>query len=118
MFLNGRGITHSMENAKEMLISTGKLALKVHPRARSEGIEGLNAAGELVVKVRVAPEDGKANEAVIALIAQAFSSPNRGWKYRAARYRGIRYCRYADPTATSGAKSQCQARCRPHPYRE
>lgn len=64
-----------MENAKEMLISSGKLALKVTPRARSEGVEGMNDAGELVVKVRVAPEDGKANEAVIALIAKAFSIP-------------------------------------------
>ncbi len=73
--LNGRGITNPMENAKEMLISTGKLALKVTPRARTEGIEGLNAAGELVVKVRTAPEDGKANAAVISLISEAFSIP-------------------------------------------
>ena len=66
-----------------LLISSGKLALKVTPRARSEGVEGLNTAAELVVKVRIAPEDGKANEAVIALIvavtttstAQAFGIP-------------------------------------------
>ncbi len=64
-----------MENAKEMLISRGSLALKVTPRARSEGLEGLNTAGELVVKVRVAPEDGKANDAVIALISKAFAIP-------------------------------------------
>ncbi len=64
-----------MENAKEMLISSGKLALKVTPRARSEGIESMNAAGELVVKVRVAPEDGKANDAIIALISEAFGIP-------------------------------------------
>ncbi|MFZ4541635.1 MAG: DUF167 domain-containing protein [Rickettsiales bacterium] len=64
-----------MENAKEMLLQTGKLPLKVTPRARGEGIEGLNAAGELVVKVRVAPEDGKANDAVITLIAKAFDIP-------------------------------------------
>lgn len=64
-----------MENAKEMLLTTGKLALKVTPRARTEGIEGLNDAGELVVKVRVAPEDGKANAAVIALLAKAFDVP-------------------------------------------
>lgn len=64
-----------MENAKEMLLKTGKLALKVTPKARTEGLEGLNAAGELVVKVRTAPEDGKANEAVIALLAQAFDLP-------------------------------------------
>lgn len=64
-----------MENAKETLISTGTLALKVTPKARTEGIEGLNAAGELVVKVRAAPEDGRANDAVIALIAKAFAIP-------------------------------------------
>ena len=64
-----------MENAKEMLISTGQLALKVTPRARVEGIEGVNASGELVVKVRAVPEDGKANTAVIALISEAFGIP-------------------------------------------
>lgn len=64
-----------MENAKEMLISTGKLALKVTPRARNEGVEGLNSAGELVVKVRAIAEDGKANESVIAVISAAFSLP-------------------------------------------
>ena len=64
-----------MENAKEMLLTSGKLALKVTPRARSEGLEGMNAAGELVVKVRVAPEDGKANAAVITMISKAFGIP-------------------------------------------
>ncbi len=64
-----------MENAKEMLLNTGQLALKVTPRSRVEGIEGLNAAGELVVKVRTVPEDGKANTAVIALLAKAFGLP-------------------------------------------
>lgn len=64
-----------MEKAKEMLLQTGMLALKVTPKARTEGIEGLNAAGELVVKVRTAPEDGKANTAVIKLISEAFSLP-------------------------------------------
>jgi hypothetical protein len=64
-----------MEKAKELLLATGKLALKVTPRARNEGIEGPNAAGELVVKVRAVAEDGKANEAVIALLAKAFGIP-------------------------------------------
>lgn len=64
-----------MENAKEMLISNGYLALKVTPRARLERLEGMNAAGELVVKVRAVPEDGEANRAVIALIAAAFDIP-------------------------------------------
>jgi uncharacterized protein (TIGR00251 family) len=64
-----------MENAKDLLLAQGRLALKVTPRARSEGIEGLNTAGELVVKVRAAPEDGRANDAVIAMLAEAFSLP-------------------------------------------
>ena len=64
-----------MENAKDLLLKTGQLALKVTPRARTEGIEGLNSAGELVVKVRAVPDGGKANRAVIALLAKAFSLP-------------------------------------------
>jgi uncharacterized protein YggU (UPF0235/DUF167 family) len=60
---------------RSSLISTGKLALKVVPRARVEGIEGLDEAGELVVKVRAAAEDGKANAAVIALLAAELSIP-------------------------------------------
>jgi uncharacterized protein (TIGR00251 family) len=64
-----------MEKAKELLLKTGRLALKVTPRARTEGIEGLNAAGELLVKVRAVAEGGKANEAVIAAIAKAFGLP-------------------------------------------
>ena len=64
-----------MENAKDLLLTTGKLAVKVTPKARKEGIEGLNAAGELVIKVRAAPEDGKANTAVLTLLADAFGLP-------------------------------------------
>lgn len=64
-----------MEKAKELLINTGKLAVKVTPKARKEGLEGMNDAGELVIKVRAAPEDGKANEAVLALLAEAFGLP-------------------------------------------
>lgn len=76
MALFGAGdITHPMQNAKEMLLSTGRLALKVTPKARMEGLAGMNDAGELVVKVRCPPEDGRANEAVVAVIAEAFSLP-------------------------------------------
>ena len=75
MFSFARGITETMENAKDLLLTTGRLALKVTPRARTEGLEGLNSAGELVVKVRTPPEDGKANEAVITLISKAFQLP-------------------------------------------
>jgi uncharacterized protein YggU (UPF0235/DUF167 family) len=47
----------------------GRLALRVTPGARSEGIE--IADGRVLVKVRARPQDGAANEAVLALLAQA-----------------------------------------------
>ena len=47
----------------------GRLALRVTPGARSEGLE--IADGCLLVKVRVKPEDGKANEAVLRMLADA-----------------------------------------------
>lgn len=47
----------------------GRLAVRVTPGARSEGIE---IAGERVlVKVRSKPEDGKATAAVVGLLAVA-----------------------------------------------
>jgi uncharacterized protein YggU (UPF0235/DUF167 family) len=45
----------------------GRLALRVTPGARVEGIE--IAQGKVLVKVRVKPEDGKANDAVLELLA-------------------------------------------------
>jgi uncharacterized protein YggU (UPF0235/DUF167 family) len=47
----------------------GRLALRVTPGARIQGIE--IAAGRLTVKVRARPHDGEANEAVLALLAEA-----------------------------------------------
>lgn len=61
--------------ARKTLLNTGKLAVKVTPRARTEGIEGMTTAGELIVKTRAVAEDGRANEAVIALLAAAFGLP-------------------------------------------
>ena len=51
-----------------------RLRLKVRPQARHAGIEGVVADrdGEaLSISVTAAPEDGKANAAVIALLAKA-----------------------------------------------
>ena len=47
----------------------GRLALRVTPGARSEGIE--LGDGRVLVKVRAKPQDGAANEAVLALLAEA-----------------------------------------------
>lgn len=54
----------------------GRLTLRVTPGARVEAvvIEG----GRLVVKVRAKPEDGKANAAVLDLLASALAiAPSR-----------------------------------------
>lgn len=50
----------------------GRLALRVTPGARSEGIE--IADGRVLVKVRAKPQDGAANDAVLALLAQALGT--------------------------------------------
>jgi uncharacterized protein YggU (UPF0235/DUF167 family) len=73
---NAKGLP--MEKAKEILLATGRLALKVIPGARVEEIGGLVAGtggDELAVKVRAAAEGGKANEAVIDLLAGQFGLP-------------------------------------------
>lgn len=47
----------------------GRLALRVTPGARAEGVE--LGEGVLLVKVRAKPQDGKANDAVLDLLADA-----------------------------------------------
>ena len=47
----------------------GRLALRVTPNARTEAI-GIGD-GVLLVKVRAKPQEGAANEAVLALLAEA-----------------------------------------------
>ena len=68
-----------MENAKDLLVKTGRLALKVTPRSRMEALGSLETDAEgavyLPIKVRAVPEDGKATAAVIALIAKQFDIP-------------------------------------------
>ena len=51
-----------------------RLAVRLHPRARRERIEGVTREADgglsLKVAVKAPPGDGKANEALIALLAQ------------------------------------------------
>lgn len=54
----------------------GRLAVRVTPGARVEALE--IADGRLLAKVRAKPEDGKANEAVLTLLAAALDiAPSR-----------------------------------------
>ena len=53
--------------------TSGRLAVRVTPGARSEGVDILS--GRVVVKVRAKPEDGKATAAVVDLLAQALAVP-------------------------------------------
>ncbi len=54
---------------RALLDGEGRLALRVTPGARVESVELGDA--RLLVKVRVKPEDGKANAAVLSLVAAA-----------------------------------------------
>ncbi|BBC71429.1 conserved hypothetical protein [Altererythrobacter sp. B11] len=51
----------------------GRLALRVTPGARQEAVE--IAGDRLLVKVRARPQDGEANDAVLALLAAALGLP-------------------------------------------
>lgn len=54
----------------------GRLAVRVTPGARVEALEIVE--GRLIAKVRAKPEDGKANKAVVALLAGALDvAPSR-----------------------------------------
>ncbi len=57
------------EAIRALVDREGRLALRVTPGARSEGLE--IAEGRLLVKVRAKPHDGAANDAVLALLAKA-----------------------------------------------
>jgi uncharacterized protein YggU (UPF0235/DUF167 family) len=56
-----------VEALRALADGEGRLALRVTPGARSEGIE--IAGGRVLVKVRAKPQDGAANEAVLVLLA-------------------------------------------------
>ena len=64
------------EAIEELIDADRRLAVRVTPGARSEGMTILD--GALHVKVRAKPQDGAATEAVIKLVAQALSlAPSR-----------------------------------------
>ncbi len=66
----------SAEAIRALVDDEGRLALRATPGSRRELLE--ISEGHLLAKVRVKPEDGKATEAVRALLAQTLGiAPSR-----------------------------------------
>ena len=64
------------EAIRALADAQGRLAIRVTPGSRVEQVE--IAEGRLQMKVRTKPEDGKANDAVLALLADALGvAPSR-----------------------------------------
>lgn len=64
------------EAVRALADGEGRLAVRVTPGAKQEAVS--LDQGRLTVKVRAKPEDGKANTAVIALVAAALGeAPSR-----------------------------------------
>jgi uncharacterized protein YggU (UPF0235/DUF167 family) len=59
----------SAASVRELADDQGRLALRVTPGARGEALEIGN--GVVLLKVRAKAKDGEANDAVLALLAQA-----------------------------------------------
>jgi uncharacterized protein YggU (UPF0235/DUF167 family) len=58
-----------------------RIRIQAHAGARRDAVEGLRAQADggvaLHVSVRAAPEGGKANEAIVALLAREWHVPKR-----------------------------------------
>lgn len=64
------------EAIRALVDGEGRLAVRVTPGAKSEGLE--IAEGRLLARVRAKPEDGKATDALRNLLAQALGlAPSR-----------------------------------------
>jgi uncharacterized protein (TIGR00251 family) len=82
----------------------GLLYLRVTPRSARPEIGGLHTGADgrvsLQVKVRAQPEKGKANEAAIELLADAFGLPKRAFTITAGETDRLKTVRIAgNPTA-------------------
>lgn len=88
------------------------LALRVTPNARKAGVEGLEtlADGRRVLKVKVAapPEDGKANAAVVALLAKAWRLPKRDLEIVSGQTQRLKTLRISAEGPDEGAERQAK----------
>jgi uncharacterized protein (TIGR00251 family) len=66
-----------LEQYKKELLETKSLSLKikVHAGAKSNRIKSLLSDGTIKIDIATAPEDGKANDVLIALLAAEFEVP-------------------------------------------
>ena len=74
-----RGLSSEAEEMRRKLERDGTLVLdvKVIPRSQSAKVEELIATGKLKIRVRAAPEGGKANNEVCAVLAEYLAVPKR-----------------------------------------
>lgn len=63
------------EEIRTLTDASGLIPLRVTPNARGEGMELDPASRRLLIRTTAAPEDGKANDAVCALVAEALGVP-------------------------------------------
>ncbi len=63
-----------------------RVTVRVTPRAKQNSVEGTGVDGIVRIRVTPPPEDGKANEAVVELLAEALAVP----RSRVAIVRGHR----------------------------
>ena len=52
-----------------------RLRLRVTPKSRADEIVGVRADGALQIRVSAAPEDGRANDAVLRLLSERLGLP-------------------------------------------
>jgi uncharacterized protein (TIGR00251 family) len=73
------GVSSEAEELRRKLLRDGSLVLdvKVIPRARLGEVSARMTNGILKVKVRAAPEGGKANDEVCAVLAEYLAVPKR-----------------------------------------
>ncbi len=81
--------------------------LKVVPNARAEGIEGVVAAADgrprLQLRIKAPPVDGKANAAVIRLLAGQLGCPRGALAVTAGATARLKRLRWAEPPADAAA---------------